>query len=85
MRTMEKAAACEIAFIPIGINDYREKIRQVLKIIEDSGLEYQVGHLSTVVRGDRSRVLAFISNLYLAMDDICDFSMDVKLSNLCGC
>ena len=85
MRFMEKIAACQISFIPIGDRDYLENIRKVLKILEESGLEIKIGALSTEVRGEKNKVLNLIATLYQHMDDICKFTMDVKISNLCGC
>lgn len=85
MRTVEKIASCEITFIPISTEEYLDKINQVLKIIEGSSHENTVGPLSTVVRGEKDRVLALITDIYKTMDDVCDFTMVIKLSNLCGC
>ncbi len=85
MRYVGKIAACELSFIPIGDLDYREKIRTVIRMIEATGLSVEIGPMSTVVRGDFETILALIKDLYQAMDGECDFSMDIKLSNLCGC
>jgi len=85
MCAVAKIASCEISFVPIGTSDYSDMIKQVLKIIEDSALETRVGDMSTFVRGDRDKVLALISRVYQSMDSLCDFTMDVRLSNLCGC
>jgi len=82
---MEKIASCQIAFTPIVSDDYMEDVDKVLKIIDNSGLEYEVGSLSTFVRGEKSRVLNLISQIYDTMDDITNFSMDIKISNICGC
>lgn len=85
MRSVGKIASCQISFTLIGSIDYLEDIRQVLNIIGASGLKNDIGVLSTVVIGERSEVLKLIKDIYEAMDDACDFSMDVKISNLCGC
>ncbi len=85
MCPMGKIASCQIAFTPIVSDDYMEDVDKVLKIIDNSGLEYEVGALSTFVRGEKSRVLSLIPQIYDAMDDITNFSMDIKLSNICGC
>ena len=85
MCTVEKIAACEISFVPLGTDSYPGHINRVLEIIEENGLESEIGHFSTVVRGERSKVLALITNIYQNMDGVCDFRLDVKLSNVCGC
>ncbi|AHM57850.1 hypothetical protein EAL2_808p03460 (plasmid) [Peptoclostridium acidaminophilum DSM 3953] len=85
MCSVEKITSCQISFTPIGSVEYLSEIRQVLDIIKDSGLEYDVGTISTVVIGGKDRVFKLISDIYEAMDDICNFTIDVKISNLCGC
>ncbi|MGI6711814.1 MAG: YkoF family thiamine/hydroxymethylpyrimidine-binding protein [Bacillota bacterium] len=85
MCAMEKIASCQISFLPIGSIDYFEEIGQVLGIIRDSGLEHDIGILSTVVRGEKSLVFQLIKDIYENMDNHCRFTMDIKISNLCGC
>jgi len=85
MCAVEKIASCQISFTPIGSSDYLSEIRQVLKIIKASGLEHDVGAISTVVIGGKDRVFQLVRDIYEAMDDVCNFTIDVKISNLCGC
>lgn len=85
MCTVEKIASCQISFLPIGSSNYLGEINQVLALIQNSGLEINIGTMSTVVRGDKSKVLKLITDIYQTMEDVCSFTMDVKLSNLCGC
>ncbi len=85
MIASSRMASCQISFIPIGIADYSTRIYEVIDIIVESGLEYNISLLSTVVKGEKSMVLELISNIYERMDSVCDFAMDVKISNLCGC
>jgi uncharacterized protein YqgV (UPF0045/DUF77 family) len=85
MCSMEKIASCQITFTPIGSNNYIEDINKVLEIIKSFSIEYDVSILSTVVRGEKNRILDMISTIYNTMDDICSFTMDVKISNICGC
>lgn len=85
MNIAEKIASCQISFIPIGSSNYLEEIRQVIDIIKSSGLENDTGILSTVVRGEKSKVLQLVTDIYVKMDDVCNFTMDVTISNLCGC
>ncbi len=80
-----RMASCQISFAPIAREDYMADIERVLDIIKDSGLEHNVGLLSTVVIGKNSRVLGLVSSIYEAMDGVCSFAEDVKLANLCGC
>jgi uncharacterized protein YqgV (UPF0045/DUF77 family) len=81
---MEKIASCQIAFTPIISDDYIDDVNKVLEIIDNSGLENEVGVLSTFVRGEKSKVLRLIAEIYEEMDNLTKFSMDIKISNICG-
>lgn len=85
MCPMEKIASCQIAFTPIISDNYIDDVKKVLKIINNSGLENEVGELSTFVRGEKTKVLKLIEDIYVTMDQITKFSMDIKISNICGC
>jgi uncharacterized protein YqgV (UPF0045/DUF77 family) len=85
MCPLEKIASCQITFTPIVSDDYMEDVKQVLDIINSSGLENSVGVLSTFVRGEKSKVLKLITDIYETMDVLTKFSMDIKVSNICGC
>jgi uncharacterized protein YqgV (UPF0045/DUF77 family) len=82
---MEKIASCQIAFTPIMSDNYIKDIDKVLDIIKSSELEYNIGILSTTIRGKKDKILNLISNIYNTMDGICSFTMDIKISNICGC
>ena len=77
MCTVEKIASCQISFLPIGSSNYLGEINQVLELIQNSGLEISIGTMSTVVRGDKSKVLKLITDIYQTMEDVCSFTMDV--------
>lgn len=85
MCSMEKIASTQISFTPIISDDYINDIEKVLDIIKLSNLEYNIGILSTSIRGNKDKVLKLINELYNTMDDICSFTMDIKISNICGC
>lgn len=85
MCPLEKIASCQISFTPIVSDNYIEDVNIVLDIINNSGLENNVGVLSTFVRGEKSKVLKLITNIYETMDSITKFSMGIKISNICGC
>lgn len=85
MRSLGKIASCQITFTPIVSDNYINDVNKVLEIINNSELEYEVGVLSTFVRGEKSKVLKLISYIYETMDNGTKFSMDIKISNICGC
>ena len=80
-----KIAACEISFLPIESRNYSEDVKQVLSIIEGSGLEYSAGVMSTFIRGRSDSIFRLLNDIYDSLDEACSFSMVVKISNLCGC
>jgi uncharacterized protein YqgV (UPF0045/DUF77 family) len=82
---MEKIMGCEISFIPIKSNDYINEINEVLTIIADSGLPHTVGAMSTAISGNRERIFALVQEIYNKMENKTLFSMQLKLSNVCGC
>ena len=85
MCPMEKIASCQITFTPIMSKDYIGDVEKVLEIIKNSGLEYNINILSTTVRGQKEKVLNLINDIYNTMDKTSSFTMDIKISNICGC
>ena len=85
MCPVEKIASCQIAYTPIMSNDYIEEVERVIELIESYGLEYSVGILSTTIRGDKEKIFSLIKEIYDTMDDSASFTMDIKISNICGC
>jgi len=82
---VEKIASCEISFLPIGDNNYIQNIEKVLEIIRSSNLEYNIGILSTTVRGDKDKIFLLIKEIYDKMEETTNFIMDIMISNTCGC
>ncbi|GFN34774.1 YkoF family thiamine/hydroxymethylpyrimidine-binding protein [Tepidimicrobium xylanilyticum] len=85
MCSMAKITSCEIAFVPIVSEDYISSVDKVLDIIRSYDLEHNIGIMSTTVRGDINKIHKLIFEIYDKMDQECKFTMDIKLSNLCGC
>lgn len=85
MCQMDQIAACEIAFIPIGTAEYLEPIEEVLELIKQSGLAYDIGAMTTFIRGHYTDILKLVENIYQTLNTTTKFSMEIKLSNLCGC
>ena len=82
---MDKIITCEISFIPILSEDYRKDVDQVLEIISSYELECNVGLLSTTIRGRKEIIFEMIRKVFGAMENKTKFTMDIKLSNECGC
>jgi uncharacterized protein YqgV (UPF0045/DUF77 family) len=85
MCPLEKIISCQLSFIPIQSKNYLLDVEMVLDRIKDSGLEYNVGEMSTVIKGNKAKVLNLISDIYDMMSLQCSFVIDMRLSNVCGC
>lgn len=77
--------SCQVSFYPLGCSNFISPIDNVLALIEDSGLNYTVGDMATVIKGPASQVLSLISQIMEKMTELgCSFSMPVTFSNTCG-
>ena len=85
MCPLDKIASCQISFTPMISKDYLSDIQKVIELIAASGLEYDVGILSTTIRGNKNGIFMLLKGIYDTMEETCSFTMDVKISNLCGC
>lgn len=84
MRSVGNMTVATIAFIPLESDDVTADVDRVLALIDRADVEYSVGSLSTEIRGEKQTVLSLIENIYDTMDALTGFTMDVKLSNVCG-
>ena len=88
MCSMEKASivSCQITYFPIDSKYYLDEIDQVLELIKESGLEYNVGGLSTTIKGDAEKVFNLINDIHRKMTSkSCNYTMNIMISNICGC
>jgi uncharacterized protein YqgV (UPF0045/DUF77 family) len=85
MCSLDKIAACEISFLPLQSGDGNANVDKVIELIEQSGLEYNVGVMSTLVRGEKEKVFKLLEEIYAKMDEECKFVIAAKISNLGGC
>lgn len=85
MCSMEKVASCEITFMPVMSKDYLGDINKVLDIIKSYDMEYNIGILSTTIRGSKEKIFKMIKEIYDTMDEVTTFTVDIKISNICGC
>ena len=88
MCTMAKGSiiSCQITYFPIGSRQYLEEIDEVLELIKNSGLDYNVDILSTTIKGEADKVFDLITNIHKEMSyKNCNYTMNVMVSNICGC
>ncbi|MDR2048106.1 MAG: thiamine-binding protein [Treponema sp.] len=76
--------SCQLSFVTLGDAGYNEDIDKVITIIEKSGMAHTVGKMSTIVKGDASKVMELINAVCAAMADR-KFVITMSLSNVCNC
>ncbi len=84
MCPMDKTISCQISFTPIESTNYKSDVNKVLELIADADVKYDVGVLSTVVQGNSEEIFSLIKDIYSTMEPLCGFSLDIKISNICG-
>ncbi|MTI66527.1 MAG: hypothetical protein FH753_07985 [Firmicutes bacterium] len=85
MCPLGKVTSCEIAFIPIKSENYIEDVKKVLSIIKSFDVDYEIGKLSTTITGNKDIIFTLIKDIYNIMNNECGFTIDIKISNICGC
>lgn len=85
MCPLGEIASCQLSFVPIQSENYLNDIELVLEQIKASNLEYDIGEMSTIIKGSKTQLMELISCIYDQMSVKCSFVMDIKLSNICGC
>ncbi len=85
MRDVDEMTTCQVSFLPIESQNYKEDVTKVLSLIEKSGLDFQTGEMSTTIKGERDRIWALAKEIFEEMDQVCRFVLDMKVSNTCGC
>ena len=79
----EKLISCQLSFYPLGKEEYISDINQVLEIIHNSNLEYTINDMATIIKGTTSLVFKLLQSI--SETTTCNFTMNVVLSNTCGC
>jgi len=80
----EQMISCQLSFITIGDIEYTKNIETVLEIIKNSGLYFNTGETSTLIKGSSDKVLSLVNKICSEMQTKY-FLMNIALSNLCGC
>ncbi len=82
----EHLVSCQISYSPIDSKNYLQEVDRVLQVIKASNLDYQVGDLATVVKGQADKVFKLLAAIdhEMSKDDY-HYTMTILLSNICGC
>jgi uncharacterized protein YqgV (UPF0045/DUF77 family) len=88
MRNMEKTGlvSCQLSFYPLGTPDTNKSVKEVVKIIEKSGLESEVNDMSTIIKGNIQETTELLGNIQQIMDkNGISYTLVAIISNVCGC
>lgn len=77
--------ACQVTLLPLDTIDSAQVIEQVLSEMDWQGVEVIVGDMSSLIRGEEDLVWARIRRLYELASKSGNFSLQITLSNKCGC
>ena len=69
--------SCQLTFCPLGSETFLDEIEEALEIIRQSGLEYEIGSMSTIVKGPGSEVLALLEETTNVQFKIYDSKVEV--------
>lgn len=82
----EHLVSCQISYFPIDSRNYLEEVDRVLEVIKESKLDYQVGDLASVVKGQADKVFKLLAAIDQEMSkNYYHYTMSILLSNICGC
>ena len=76
--------SCQVSFYPLGQADYLDPINRVLALMEGSGLEYDIGPMSTRLTGESGALFGLLRRISEELYPACGYVMTVTLSNVCG-
>ncbi len=78
--------SCQINFYPLYTNKVGEKVKEVIEIIDKTGLQTDKNPLSTIVYGRSNEIYEMLGKITNKMtEENVEFSMNCSISNSCGC
>lgn len=78
--------SCQINFYPLYTEKVGEKVKEVIDIIDKTGLETETNPLSTIVYGRSNEIYGMLGEITNKMtEENVQFSMNCSISNSCGC
>ena len=77
--------SCQLSLYPLGLENYLSPIDDVLTLIRNSGLDFEIGEMSTRIIGPSAQVFSLIQCITVRMDETgCKYAMPLTISNVCG-
>ncbi len=82
---MEKIISAEISLFPIQSDNYKKDVDKAIEIIRSYNFKCEIGIFSTTIQGESSKIFDLINILFIELDKQTKFTLDIKISNICGC
>ncbi|MDX1617413.1 MAG: thiamine-binding protein [Balneolaceae bacterium] len=60
---------CQLTYLPFATEQVVKEVDEVVDFIDAFDVEYEVGDLSTTVRGERDEVLRLVTEMFISRDD----------------
>lgn len=79
---MDHTISAEISFFPLQKEDFKEEINKAIEVIRSFNLEYQIGILSTTVKGEQALVFKMVYKIFSTMSESGKFVLNVKYTNI---
>ncbi|MEL7571199.1 MAG: YkoF family thiamine/hydroxymethylpyrimidine-binding protein [Eubacteriaceae bacterium] len=78
---MEKRVVCQMSYLPLGDAEGMRKVKKVLGIIKDSGLEFTICKLSTTVTAEKEEIFKLVNKIYDELKPEGNFVFDMRITS----
>ncbi|QQK08533.1 YkoF family thiamine/hydroxymethylpyrimidine-binding protein [Miniphocaeibacter halophilus] len=75
----EKLISCQLSFYPLGKDKVNTEVEKVLELVVESDLDYNIGDMSTVLKGETSKIYDLLERITNITNS--DFTMVITISN----
>ncbi len=75
--------SAQISLYPLGQEDYRSPVHEVLRVLSERGLPYRMGSMSTVTWGDEGEIFAALREAFVRVTETSLAVMTITVSNAC--
>lgn len=81
----EGLISCQLAFYPLATDEYLRDINLIVNLIETSGLDCEVGPMSSYIKGAAEDIFKLLEAIHLVSSQRgIEYSMSLLMSNTCG-
>lgn len=82
----ENFMTCQLSFYALNTEDGTAEIDKILELIEESNVEYEIGAMSTFLRGPSNLIFDLVHEIHQLSQILgINYAMNATFSNECGC